>query len=50
VSGCSGYDCEFVALAGRIGVPLLSGEKRLLSAFPETVVAADAFVARFHAT
>lgn len=48
VSGCSGCGREFVALAKRIGAPLLSGDKRLTSAFPETVAAIDAFVARFH--
>ena len=42
-SGCSGYDCEFVALAKRIGAPLVSGDKRLISAFPETVIAIEAF-------
>ena len=42
-SGCSGYDCEFVALAKRIGAPLVSGDKRLIAAFPETVIAIEAF-------
>ncbi len=42
-SGCSGYDCEFVALARRIGAPLVSGDKRLIAAFPETVIAIEAF-------
>ena len=44
-SGCSGYDCEFVALAKRIGVPLVSGDKRLVAAFPETAIALDIFAA-----
>jgi predicted nucleic acid-binding protein len=43
ISGCSGYDCEFVALAKRIGAPLVSGDKRLIAAFPETVIAIEAF-------
>jgi predicted nucleic acid-binding protein len=42
-SGCSGYDCEFVALARRIGAPLVSGDKRLIAAFPETVIAIETF-------
>ncbi|MDQ5915459.1 MAG: VapC toxin family domain ribonuclease, partial [Pseudomonadota bacterium] len=41
--GCSGYDCEFVALAKRIGAPLVSGDKRLIAAFPETVIAIETF-------
>lgn len=43
ISGCSGYDCEFVALAKRIGAPLVSGDKRLIAAFPETVIAIETF-------
>jgi predicted nucleic acid-binding protein len=44
-SGCSGYDCEFVALAKRIGAPLVSGDKRLVAAFPETAIALEIFAA-----
>lgn len=44
-SGCSGYDCEFVVLARRIGAPLVSGDKRLIAAFPETVIAIETFAA-----
>lgn len=42
-SGYSAYDCEFVALARRIGAPLVSGDKRLIAAFPETVIAIETF-------
>ncbi|MBK9445558.1 MAG: type II toxin-antitoxin system VapC family toxin [Betaproteobacteria bacterium] len=43
ISGCSGYDCQFVALAKRLRAPLVSGDKRLIAAFPETVIAIEAF-------
>jgi len=34
-SGCSAYDCEFVALAQDLEIPLITADKSLLSAFPE---------------
>lgn len=33
-SGCSAYDCEFIALADFLGIPLLSTDKKLAKAFP----------------
>jgi predicted nucleic acid-binding protein len=33
-SGCSAYDCEFVALAQRLGAKLVTMDARLLRAFP----------------
>jgi len=33
-SDCSSYDCEFVALAGYLGVPLITVDKKLLREFP----------------
>jgi predicted nucleic acid-binding protein len=34
-SGCSAYDCEFVALAAERSVLLLTADKKVLKAFPE---------------
>ena len=34
-SGCSAYDCEFVALAIHLDVKLVSGDARLCKAFPQ---------------
>jgi predicted nucleic acid-binding protein len=36
-SGCSGYDCEFVALANFLGVRFVTADARLAKAFPERV-------------
>jgi len=43
-SGCSTYDCEYVALAGDLGVPLVTSDKAVLKAFPSVAVAPDEFV------
>lgn len=33
-SNCSAYDCEFVALAQYLGVPLITADKKILRDFP----------------
>lgn len=43
-SGCTAYDCEFVSLAERLGVPLVTTDKKLLTAFPDIAVSMKAFV------
>lgn len=34
-SPCSAYDCEFIALAKRLGTKLITQDKKILAAFPE---------------
>jgi predicted nucleic acid-binding protein len=34
-SNCSAYDCEFAALAGQLGVKLVTMDGKLLKAFPK---------------
>jgi predicted nucleic acid-binding protein len=41
-SDCSAYDCEFIALAQRLGTRLVTMDKKLLKAFPHRAVALNA--------
>jgi len=43
-SRCSAYDCEFIALARELNIPLVTTDRQILSDFPETAVRLDAFV------
>jgi predicted nucleic acid-binding protein len=43
-SGCSAYDCEFVALANELQVPLVTTDRQILKAFPAVAVSPSAFV------
>ncbi len=42
--GLSGYDAEFVALAERLGIRLVTDDRRVLAACPDVAVSLDAFV------
>lgn len=41
-SDCSAYDCEFVALAARLGTKVVSMDAKLLQAFPQFAMALSA--------
>ena len=43
-SGCTAYDCEFVALAGALDAPLVTSDAEVLAAFPEIAASSAAFV------
>ena len=36
-SGCTAYDCEFVALAKEMEIPLITTDRKLIEAFPSMV-------------
>lgn len=44
-TGHSSYDCEFVALASSLGVPLVTGDGRVARLFPEVAVLLESYVA-----
>ena len=44
-SGCSVYDCEYVALARGLGTKLITLDRKLLAAFPDTAITPTAFLA-----
>ena len=43
-SSCTAYDCEFVALAEQLGIPLVTADKQLVKAFPGIAVSLEDFV------
>ncbi|MSR48085.1 MAG: PIN domain-containing protein [Planctomycetes bacterium] len=43
-SGCTAYDCEFIDLALRLELPLVTLDSQLLTAFPDVAVAPDEFL------
>lgn len=45
-SGCSAYDCEFVALAEALGTRLVSNDAAVLRAFPDVATRLQGFAAQ----
>ncbi len=42
-SSCTAYDCEYVALAQDLDVPLVTADKEVLREFPKTAVSLEKF-------
>jgi len=42
-SSCSAYDCEFVALADDLNVPLVTFDKKILREFPDIAIHPEEF-------
>ncbi len=42
-SKCSAYDCEFIALAQHLDVPLITSDKPILKEFPDTAVSIESY-------
>jgi len=43
-SACSSYDCEFVAVAKDLAVPLVTADRQILRAFPKIAISLDGFL------
>lgn len=44
-SNCSAYDCEFVALAKLLNIPLITADKNIIKEFPGIAQTVDDFIA-----
>lgn len=44
ISKCSAYDCEFIAVANDLKVPLVTVDKQLLREFPSVAMSLKSFV------
>lgn len=47
-SDCSAYDCEFVALAAAMNLPLVTEDRRILSGFPSIAMPMADFLGGTH--
>lgn len=46
-SNCSSYDCEFIALAHHLNIPLVTQDKKILKEFPSTAITVADFLSRY---
>ncbi len=44
-SNCTSCDCEFIALAQYLDVPLITADKKVIREFPKVALSVDAFLA-----
>ena len=44
ISHCSAYDCEFVALAQYLGVPLVTADNKIVRDFPEISQSTESYI------
>ncbi len=44
-SNCSSYDCEFIALAQHLNVPLITADKKILREFPSLTKSLNSYFA-----
>ena len=44
-STCSAYDCEFIALAKDLNIPLVTVDQQVLAQFPRTAVSLEEYIA-----
>jgi len=42
-SKCSAYDCEFVALAQSLDVPLITSDTQIINGFPKTAISIESY-------
>ena len=42
-SDCTAYDCEFVALARRLSIQLVTADRQLLKSFPDCTISLEEF-------
>ncbi|MEX2516852.1 MAG: type II toxin-antitoxin system VapC family toxin [Gammaproteobacteria bacterium] len=47
-SRCSAYDCEYVGLAKKLGIPLVTNDRKVLKAFPDIAVSLKTVTCRDH--
>ncbi len=45
-SNCSSYDCEFIALAHHLNIPLITQDKKILREFPSTAISVADYLSK----